>query len=103
MILGALYCILLGIGTPLNSIDLNSEQNHTELDQFRLVSQVQATGTPSDATITGGTTDGGAERATARSLDDIEQFSSPFKRILELHILLSDASEAHVLKHLTVS
>lgn len=93
-----LYCLLLVMSTSLYGFELNSGQNHTELDQFILASHVHATGTPRDATIVGNTTVGGEKRATARSLDDIKQFSSPFKRTLELHILLSDASAAQVLK-----
>lgn len=50
------------------------------------------------APLYGISTEGGAERATLQSLEEIAQFSSPFKRTLELHILLSDASEAQVLK-----
>lgn len=93
-----LSCLLLGFSPSLYGFELNSGQNDTKLDQIRLASQVQATGTPSVTTITSGTTDGGVDRAKARSLDDIAQFSSPFKRTLELHILLLDASEEQVLK-----
>lgn len=64
IVLCALYCLLVGIGTPVYGIS----------------------------------TVGGAERPTVSSLDEIAQFTSPFKRTLELHILLSHASEEQVLK-----
>ena len=69
IVLCALYCLLVGIGTPVYGIS----------------------------------TVGGAERATLRTLDEIAKFSSPFNRSLELHILLSDASEEQVQKLLAES
>lgn len=44
-----------------------------------------------------------SRNATIRSLDDLEQFRSPFKRHLELLFLLSDADEKQVLRLLEES
>lgn len=103
MVLFVLFCFLLGSRTSLYGFELNSGQNYTKLDQFRLEVQIQANRARSDDTVRSGTTDGGAVRPTVLSLEEIQQFSSPFKRSLELHALLLDASEQEVLKLLAES
>lgn len=95
--------VVIALGASASSDEIDTTYSATSPDPLVAVLVAQNDSRQSENRIAAEPTGRKSRSADIRSLDDLEQFSSPFKRSLELLFLLTDADERQVLRLLEES
>lgn len=95
--------VVIALGASVSSDEIDSTYTATSPDPLVAVLVAQNDSRQSENRIAAEPTGRKTRSANIRSLDDLEQFNSPFKRSLELLFLLTDADERQVLRLLEES
>lgn len=95
--------VVIALGSSTSSDEIDSTYTVTSPDSLTAVLVAQNDSGQSDNRIAAEPIGRKPRSANIRSLDDLEQFRSPFKRSLELLFLLTDSDEKQVLRLLEES